>query len=156
MTPAAFTDPKGRATSTALLHYRLQPIAAFPSPEPAAHLYATDIHFELTSSDITLRKPYLDAQSLHVYLPIAAVDIVLMRLELSLEQMGRGGVYAIDSLLGFLGDRCACGEDHWKSMGWKTGAKVVWPGEIGVDREGVARGIEQLEKALKGGRITTP
>lgn len=70
------------------------------------------MQFELTSSDITIRKPYLDAKSLHIYLPVAAVGVVLMRLTLSLEQMGNGGVYDADSVLGFLGERCACGEDH--------------------------------------------
>ena len=57
-------------------------------------------------------------------------------------------IYEVDIILGFLGQVCYCGEDHWKAMDWVVGeAGIKWPThDLGVDRHSVISGIQQLKR----------
>ena len=142
------TDPKITAALIAHHHTRLRPLAALSYPQIAPHLPATSIQFEPVTSDIIIRKPFLSANAVHIYIPSVAVGLVVERLEMAAKQMGNGGTYSVESVLNFLGEKCACGQRHWESMGWNSGEGVCWPEELGVNKEGVQMAVKQLRVIL--------
>jgi hypothetical protein len=106
------------------------------------------LYFEPVSSDIKTQLPYIGPRGLHVYIPTCSIKFVLARLKSALSLMKNHVVYEVRVVLGFVGQECHCGTNHWQDMGWmlKDGA-LTWPaGDLGVDKYEVNGGLLQLKR----------
>jgi hypothetical protein len=151
--PTPSDDPKIKAVVTLTEHARLRPLVNLCYPQIAPRLIATSIEFEPVTSDIIIRGPYFTADAVRIYIPSIAVGLAVERLEIACRQMGNGGMYSIESVLGFLGEKCACGGFHWEDMGWRSGEGSCWPGKRGVVKQGVKAAIQQLRLVLIEGWV---
>lgn len=103
------------------------------------------VQFATTSFVITKSLTHIEGDDLYVYFPTCAKKLLAARLERYYSQMMDGEVYHLDAVLGFIGSACTCGQDHWHSMGWKTGRRISWPEQnLGMNKQALRASIDRL------------